>query len=51
VVQAAVKVVIGPLFEASFRDFSFYGYHKLFRFDSPAASGSDPERYGRLVPS
>jgi len=29
----------------------FYDYHKLFRLDSLVASGSDPERYGRLVPS
>jgi len=29
----------------------FYDYHKLFRLDSLVASGSDPERYGRLAPS
>jgi group II intron reverse transcriptase/maturase len=29
----------------------FYDYHKLFRLDSLVTSGSDPERYGRLVPS
>lgn len=29
----------------------FYDYHELFRLYSLLAGGSDPERYGRIVPS